>query len=270
MAIDVEHPPVGAKLELYISPSCPYCREALKYYDQHGIAYTKYGAQRPRITRENVRLHQERSDRSGDYRRRSIRSVGLGKTAARLNRALAFRSEGVTTRRRYGCNGNVGMQSRYLAFLIVTLAAVWCAASPLRAQVADSNPACRQTPGSYPQAPLQLVTKELSPRSSTIAIESVSGAADLQRRVERVIFVPPSGPLEVVTASHTFARIDPTIENGQRASIMTIVVPVLAPGSYRVLVEDRDLSAPAGCAISFTEAIGEVTVSIHERNTLHT
>ncbi len=52
MAIDVERPPVGAKLELYISPSCPYCREALAHYDRAGIAYAKYDAQHDRRARE--------------------------------------------------------------------------------------------------------------------------------------------------------------------------------------------------------------------------
>ncbi len=52
MPIDVEHPPVGAKLELYISPSCPYCQAAMKYYDGAGIAYTKYDAQHDRAHRE--------------------------------------------------------------------------------------------------------------------------------------------------------------------------------------------------------------------------
>jgi len=52
MAIDVEHPPVGAKLELYISPSCPYCLQALAYYDKHAIAYTKYDAQNERHARD--------------------------------------------------------------------------------------------------------------------------------------------------------------------------------------------------------------------------
>jgi glutaredoxin 3 len=51
MAIDVEHPPVGANLELYISPSCPYCREALAYYDKHEIPYKKHDAQNDRAER---------------------------------------------------------------------------------------------------------------------------------------------------------------------------------------------------------------------------
>jgi glutaredoxin 3 len=54
MAIDVERPPVGAKLELYISPTCPYCREALAHYDRSGIAYTKHDAQNDRRAREKM------------------------------------------------------------------------------------------------------------------------------------------------------------------------------------------------------------------------
>jgi glutaredoxin len=52
MAIDVEHPPVGAALEIYISPTCPYCRSALDYYDANGIRYTKHDAQNDRRARE--------------------------------------------------------------------------------------------------------------------------------------------------------------------------------------------------------------------------
>ncbi|HTU71685.1 MAG TPA: glutaredoxin domain-containing protein [Candidatus Baltobacteraceae bacterium] len=54
MAIDVEHPPVGARLELYISPSCPYCREARAYYDAHGVPYTTHDAQNDRRERESM------------------------------------------------------------------------------------------------------------------------------------------------------------------------------------------------------------------------
>jgi glutaredoxin 3 len=52
MAIDVERPPAGAKLELYISPSCPYCKEAMAYYDRAGITYVKHDAQNDRRLRE--------------------------------------------------------------------------------------------------------------------------------------------------------------------------------------------------------------------------
>jgi glutaredoxin 3 len=52
MAIDVEHPPVGAALEIYISPTCPYCRQALAHYDANGVHYTKHDAQNDRRARE--------------------------------------------------------------------------------------------------------------------------------------------------------------------------------------------------------------------------
>jgi len=50
--IDVEHPPVGAKLELYISPECPYCARAIAYYDHAGIKYTLHDAQNDRFLRD--------------------------------------------------------------------------------------------------------------------------------------------------------------------------------------------------------------------------
>ncbi len=43
--IDVERLPAGAKVELYISPSCPYCREAMRYYDAQGQPYVAHDAQ---------------------------------------------------------------------------------------------------------------------------------------------------------------------------------------------------------------------------------
>jgi glutaredoxin 3 len=51
---DVEHLPPGAKLELYISPSCPYCRSAMAHYDSNGTPYTKYDAQNDRRARERM------------------------------------------------------------------------------------------------------------------------------------------------------------------------------------------------------------------------
>ena len=52
MAIDVERPPAGAKVELYISPTCPYCREALAYYNRSGTPYAAYDAQNDRRARK--------------------------------------------------------------------------------------------------------------------------------------------------------------------------------------------------------------------------
>ncbi|HEX4012694.1 MAG TPA: glutaredoxin domain-containing protein [Candidatus Cybelea sp.] len=44
-SFDAEHVPPGAKLELYISPSCPYCKLAMAFYDSHGVSYEAYDAQ---------------------------------------------------------------------------------------------------------------------------------------------------------------------------------------------------------------------------------
>lgn len=44
-AIDVERLPSGAKLELFISPSCPYCVAAMKFYDAAGVDYVAHDAQ---------------------------------------------------------------------------------------------------------------------------------------------------------------------------------------------------------------------------------
>jgi glutaredoxin 3 len=43
--IDVERVPAGSKVELFISPTCPYCREAMAYYDAADVKYVKHDAQ---------------------------------------------------------------------------------------------------------------------------------------------------------------------------------------------------------------------------------
>ena len=50
--LDIKQIPPGSNLELYISPSCPYCREAMNYYDSAGTAYTVHDAQNDRNERE--------------------------------------------------------------------------------------------------------------------------------------------------------------------------------------------------------------------------
>lgn len=42
---DVEHPPKGARLDLYISHDCPYSVRAMNYYDHENIAYQVHDAQ---------------------------------------------------------------------------------------------------------------------------------------------------------------------------------------------------------------------------------
>jgi glutaredoxin 3 len=51
---DVEHIPPGAKLELYISPTCPYCRRAMAHYDAAGTPYLTHDAQNDRRARERM------------------------------------------------------------------------------------------------------------------------------------------------------------------------------------------------------------------------
>lgn len=49
---DVEHPPQGAKIDLYIKDDCPYCRKAMAYYDSQKISYTVHDAQTRRSERD--------------------------------------------------------------------------------------------------------------------------------------------------------------------------------------------------------------------------
>jgi len=44
-AFDVRTIPPGSRLELYISPTCPYCRAAIEHYDQTGTQYVVHDAQ---------------------------------------------------------------------------------------------------------------------------------------------------------------------------------------------------------------------------------
>ena len=46
--------PPGATLELYISPSCPYCAQALDYYERAGITPTVYDAQNDPAARRRM------------------------------------------------------------------------------------------------------------------------------------------------------------------------------------------------------------------------
>jgi glutaredoxin len=51
---DAEHIPPGAQLELYISPTCPYCKSALAYYDSAKTPYRRYDAQNDRAARDRM------------------------------------------------------------------------------------------------------------------------------------------------------------------------------------------------------------------------
>jgi glutaredoxin 3 len=52
--IDVERVPAGSKVELFISPSCPYCAQAMAFYDKAGIAYVTHDAQNDRALRKRM------------------------------------------------------------------------------------------------------------------------------------------------------------------------------------------------------------------------
>lgn len=53
-AFDAKNVPPGAKLELYISPSCPYCAQALDHYERTGTAYVVHDAQNDASARERM------------------------------------------------------------------------------------------------------------------------------------------------------------------------------------------------------------------------
>jgi glutaredoxin 3 len=51
---DVERVPPGTALELFVSPTCPYCRQAMAHYDAAGTAYTVHDAQNDPAARERM------------------------------------------------------------------------------------------------------------------------------------------------------------------------------------------------------------------------
>lgn len=52
--MDVERIPAGARLELYISPACPYCKEAMAHYDSVGTHYAVHDAQNDQDARRRM------------------------------------------------------------------------------------------------------------------------------------------------------------------------------------------------------------------------
>ena len=52
--MDYKAIPPGAKLELYVKATCPYCREARAFYDGAGIAYEVHDAQNDRAARKRM------------------------------------------------------------------------------------------------------------------------------------------------------------------------------------------------------------------------
>ena len=52
--IDVESIPPGSQLDLYISPTCPYCRAAMDHYDRAHTSYTVHDAANDTPSRERM------------------------------------------------------------------------------------------------------------------------------------------------------------------------------------------------------------------------
>jgi glutaredoxin 3 len=61
MTVDVTQIPPGTKFELYISPSCPYCAQAMNFYKAAGTRFTVYDAQRDQAARHRM-LHYSGGD----------------------------------------------------------------------------------------------------------------------------------------------------------------------------------------------------------------
>jgi glutaredoxin 3 len=52
--IDVKNIAPGSKLELFVSPSCPYCAQAIAYYESVGTSYVAHDAQHDRALRRRM------------------------------------------------------------------------------------------------------------------------------------------------------------------------------------------------------------------------
>ena len=54
MAIDVAALGPDRKIELYIKPTCPYCRDAMDHYDSHNVPYVVHDAQNDADARKRM------------------------------------------------------------------------------------------------------------------------------------------------------------------------------------------------------------------------
>jgi glutaredoxin 3 len=52
--MDLERLEPGHRIEMYVSPSCPYCVQAREHFDARGYAYTAYDAQNDRAQRATM------------------------------------------------------------------------------------------------------------------------------------------------------------------------------------------------------------------------
>jgi glutaredoxin len=52
--MDLQRLEPGHRLEMYVSPACPYCRDARAHYDAQGYPYVAYDAQNDRAHRASM------------------------------------------------------------------------------------------------------------------------------------------------------------------------------------------------------------------------
>jgi len=51
---EIEQLENGRKIEMYVSPTCPYCVQARAHFDKRGVVYTIYDAQGDRDARKRM------------------------------------------------------------------------------------------------------------------------------------------------------------------------------------------------------------------------
>ena len=54
MAIDVAELGNDRTIEMYISPTCPYCMQAMEHYDERGVKYVVHDAQNDLAERKRM------------------------------------------------------------------------------------------------------------------------------------------------------------------------------------------------------------------------
>ena len=52
--MELERLEPGHRIEMYVSPACPYCRAAREHFDGRGYPYTVHDAQNDRAERANM------------------------------------------------------------------------------------------------------------------------------------------------------------------------------------------------------------------------
>lgn len=52
--MDLERLEPGHRVEMYVSPTCPYCVQAREHFDARGYSYTVYDAQNDRAQRAKM------------------------------------------------------------------------------------------------------------------------------------------------------------------------------------------------------------------------